>query len=198
MFCLDADAIGHNVYRPGSMAVQDVAQEFGQDILTDAGEVDRPKLGSIVFGQRDAMKKLESIVWPHVQKDVEDQITLLRSEWEASSDTNKHPVVVVEAAVLLDAGWQDTFLDAVWVVTTPEEQALDRIVETRNTPREQAQQRINAQKERRGIGNLDQEVERKVVTAVIENSGTLDDLKEALSQRLLDPKAWNPSIHQTH
>ena len=60
-----------------------------------------------------------------------------------------------------------------------------------NLSREEAEKRIIAQESRRGIGNLEEEKEKGKITAIIENNGTLDDLKEALQNTLSDPKSWN-------
>jgi dephospho-CoA kinase len=137
------------------------------------------------------MSKLERIVWPHVKNELEIRINQIRDDWtQGKTDGNKqNPVVVVEAAVLLDAEWDD-ILDGVWVVTAPKPITLERLMETRGLSQEESEKRITAQESRRGIGNLKEEVENKVVTAVIENDGTLDDLKQAISTALGNPKSW--------
>jgi dephospho-CoA kinase len=159
------------------------------------GLIDRKKLGSIVFADRDAMRTLEALIWPQVQSEIEKRIQRIRSEWLTSSSNDaslsfKEPVVVVEAAVLLDAGWQHTFLDAVWVITVSQEVALHRMMETRGLSREEALKRIEAQQSRRGIGNLSDESAKGVVTAQIDNSGTLEELHASLSVQLKNPAAW--------
>ena len=76
MALIDADKLAHSVYGPGSMAANEIIAEFGQDVVmlqpphSSEGaecivEIDRKKLGSIVFSNSDAMSKLEMIVWPH-------------------------------------------------------------------------------------------------------------------------------------
>jgi dephospho-CoA kinase len=182
----DADSIAHNVYRPGSQAVKDVAEAFAsQNVVDSNGEIDRRKLGSIVFADIKDMQKLERIVWPHVKQDILDQIQIVRDEWNGEGS----PIVVVEAAVLLDAGWQE-FLDGVLVVTASPRVALDRLMESRGLSKEEAEKRVAAQLSRRGIGNLDEEVRNKVVTAVVDNSGSLGDLQQALSQTLGNASTW--------
>jgi dephospho-CoA kinase len=164
--------------------------EFGEDILMNGKEIDRKKLGAIVFSDPSKMRKLEQIVWPHVQQEIQSRIEQCRKEWEGKSKEDKVPIVVVEAAVLLDAGWHNSFLDAVWVVTVPHHVAVQRITETRGLSVEEAEKRIEAQTFRRGIGNVEDEVKNNVVTATIDNSGSLDELKEALSTKLKDETAW--------
>jgi dephospho-CoA kinase len=194
---LDSDSIAHTVYEPGSAAIQQIAAEFGSDLVLANGELDRKTLGSIVFNTDDtdsngldtntAMQRLEQIVWPHLQVQIESAIEKAKRQWDKSSE--KLPIIIVEAAVLLDAGWQD-FLDGVWVVSVSESVALTRLQDSRGLTAAEAGKRITAQKPRRGIGNLAEEVDSKVVTAVIENNGSLDALKQQLSEKLVDPQAW--------
>lgn len=180
---LEADSIAHSVYYPESEAVTEIANEFGSHILDERGEVDRKQLGKIVFDNPEKMAELERIVWPHVKREIQAQLDKLRNEHKAGG------VVVLEAAVLLDAGWED-LLDGLWVVTTPTSLALQRLVEHRGFTHEEAQKRIEAQQPRRGIGNLGEEVERGVVTKVIENEGSEEELRHKLQQALEDPTAW--------
>mmetsp|Transcript_3056 Transcript_3056/g.6364 ORF Transcript_3056/g.6364 Transcript_3056/m.6364 type:complete len:269 (-) Transcript_3056:2457-3263(-) len=188
---IDADKVAHAVYAPGSNSVKDVVAEFGDQIIlasSEIMEIDRKKLGAIVFSERSQMAKLEQIVWPHVRTMLVEKIDELKEEFNQTDD--KQPVIVLEAAILLDAGWED-LLDGVWAVTAPSEKALDRLVETRGLTPEEAQKRIDAQASRKGIGSsLDKEVQEGVVHCVVQNDGTLDDLKETLQKSLEDPKCW--------
>eukprot|EP00934_Nitzschia_sp_Nitz4_P004743 Nitzschia sp. Nitz4//scaffold2_size372955//365995//366903//NITZ4_000484-RA/size372955-processed-gene-0.462-mRNA-1//1//CDS//3329546961//4733//frame0 len=186
---LDADSVAHAVYQPGSQAITDLVEEFGPGILQPNGqEIDRKKLGAIVFADRSEMAKLERRVWPHVKDCLAEHIQSIQSEWK-QNPTDKSPIIVVEAAVLLDANWDD-ILDGIWVVRTPRTTALQRLMETRGLSEEEANKRIDAQESRRGIGNLEEELQNKVVSKVIENAGSLEDLKQSLQQALDDPKAW--------
>ena len=208
---IDADKVAHSVYAPGSQAVRDVVKEFGRDILVETTdnnnnddddesfmEIDRNKLGAIVFAERSAMAKLEAIVWPHVKDRLFEEIKNIRESWDddaskqSSESKNKNnviPVVVVEAAILLDAGWDD-LLDGVWAVTVPREASLKRLVETRGLSPEEAQKRIDAQESRRGIGSLKKEVEMGTVHCVVSNDGSMDALKDTLQKSLSNPTCW--------
>ena len=183
---IDADKVAHSVYDVGSQSLQDIVNEFGDQVLQDDGQINRPALGGIVFGDAAQMRKLEQIVWPHVQRKVQQQIEEIRQK---EGENDKHQIVVVEAAMLLDADWQ-TFMDGVWVVRASEEAAIQRLVESRGMTDEDAKSRIQAQKHRRGVENLQEEIQQGVVSAVIENSGTLDDLKTALAEKLGDSSSW--------
>jgi dephospho-CoA kinase len=186
----DADSLAHTVYEPNSPAVHEIAQAFGKQVLNDDEiTIHRKELGKIVFADPAALKQLEQIVWPHVKTALMARIDQVKADYEASKEHAGLPIVVVEAAVLLDAGWQ-SFLDGVWVVQTSKPVALERLTASRGISQDEAVQRIQAQESRRGIGNLADEVGSGVVTAVIDNSGTMDDLIAALRDRLADPKAW--------
>jgi len=196
---IDADRVAHAVYGPGSDAVGQISEAFGPDVVDpDTGAIDRKRLGSKVFASRDEMRKLEHIVWPHTEAEIVRQIETIRSSSPGSDSTGGDgkdiPVVIVEAAVLLEAEWYK-FMDGVWMVTVPTDVAVERLVESRGCPREEAVQRIEAQTSRRGIGdaNLQREVADKVVTAVVDNSGSLEELKRRLAESLSDPGAWYQS-----
>jgi dephospho-CoA kinase len=183
---LDADTIAHVVYTPGNPALAEIAEEFGSQVLQDDGTINRKELGAIVFSDPSKMAILERIVWPYVKLEIQRRLQQLQQEHESG-------IVLLEAAVLLDAEWED-IMDAVWTVKTPAPIALERLVSNRNFTREEAQKRIDAQEPRRGIRNLNEEVENGVVTRVIENTGTEEDLQEALLQALHDPTAWKQPL----
>ena len=134
-------------------------------------------------------KKLEGIIWPHVKTMLKERIDGVREDWMQGKAEGDVPVVVLEAAVLLDAGWDDV-LDGVWVVTAPKAVALQRLIETRGLSKEEAEKRMGFQASTRGIGNLKEEVDNGVVTAVIENMGSSDGLKQALEVALKNPQSW--------
>ncbi|KAL7560066.1 hypothetical protein ACA910_016127 [Epithemia clementina (nom. ined.)] len=207
---LDADSIAHGLYRPNSPAAHAIVQAFGPEVVVKTtGEVNRPALGAIIFNNPSARKKLEQIVWPLAKEEVwkriqyfaainATQLTSFRGSETGNtqiaimgrnnSDSTSRlvPIVIVEAALLLEAGWDD-FLDALWVVTASRDVALQRLV---NGPRamnkEDAERRMAAQEERPGLSasSLEQHVQQGVVTAIIDNSGSTDALRQALREAL--------------
>ena len=185
----EADRLAHDVYRPNSPVLKELADAFGSHLIQEDGNLNRGELGKVVFGNPQALQKLERIVWPHVQTLVQTRIQELKDSYEPQED--KLPVIVVEAAVMLDAGWH-TFQDGLWVITVAPEVALARLEKFRNMPRDEALQRIEAQKPRRGMDNLQEEIESGLVSAVVENSGNTEDLKRILLEKLNDDKAWYP------
>ena len=105
----------------------------------------------------------------------------------------------MEAALLLETNWHD-LLDGLWVIQASQPVATQRLKDNRGLTEEEALVRIRAQDKRRGIGNADfdggmsdklsQEMEDGVVTAVITNDGTLEELENALKKTLCDPASF--------
>jgi len=197
---IDADQVAHGVYAPGSEALKEIIEAFGPSVTMTEGEseeLDRKKLGSIVFSDPSEMARLERIVWPHVKTLVVEKIAeVQRNMTEPSSSSSSRNsenggdgVVIVEAAVMLDAGWED-WLDGVWVVRVAPSTAQQRLVSDRGMTLEDALLRMEAQQSRRGIGNLEKEVQTGVVTAIVDNDGSLEDLTNALETALKDPSSW--------
>ena len=118
------------------------------------------------------IKKLEQIVWPHVKQLLLDQLYKISNVNLYQTKDTLPQIVVVEAAVLLDANWDDNNLfDAIWVVRSSSQVSADRLVENRGMEKDDALKRMEAQQSRRGIGNLDEEIEKGVVTGIIDNNG---------------------------
>ena len=183
---IDADSLAHSVYTPGSKAIEDIRDYFGAKVIdSSTGTVNRKELGSIVFSDQSQMAALERIVWPHVQQKLQEELNNL----ESNLNDVKQNIAIVEGAVMIDAGWQEMF-DGVWVVHSPVEIALARLEKNRGLSSAEALTRIDAQSSRRGIGNIDEEVKNGVVTTVIENNGTVNDLTRSLQQAWVNSECW--------
>src|SRR5262249_29123332 len=104
---IDTDKIGHEAYRPGTEGFRQVAEAFGQDIVAPDGTIDRRALAAKVFADPAELRRLNAIVHPLIGLAVRDW--LLRAQAAPSSAP-----IVVEAPVLMEAGWR--FFDEVWVV----------------------------------------------------------------------------------
>jgi dephospho-CoA kinase len=111
---------------------------------------------------------------------------------------HKRNIIVIEAAVLLDAGWED-WMDGVWLVTASRETALQRLIEQRGLRREDAEQRINSQQQTRRIAeqHVPSLIQQRIMTAVIDNNGSLEDLKRNLEQALESATSWKLSSADT-
>jgi dephospho-CoA kinase len=116
---IEADLLGHDAYRPSSQVWREVVAAFGEEILKQqSGEIDRKRLGAIVFNDPEAMDRLNSIMWPHIAERVHEEIDQCRLE--------ETKVVVVEAALLIEAGW-DSMVDEIWVTWSPQEAVVKRL-----------------------------------------------------------------------
>jgi dephospho-CoA kinase len=134
---IDADIVGHETYRSGEPAFGEVVEDFGNGVIGSDGEIDRRALGKIVFGDPNKLKRLTEIVWPRISEALEKRIA-------GERDRGDTAVLVVEAAVLFEAGWESLF-DEIWVVTAPENDVLERLELQRNQRPEQTRARIRAQ-----------------------------------------------------
>lgn len=159
---IDADALVHQLMAKGTPLWQAILDEFGEGILGPQGKIDRGKLGAIVFADAEALRRLEAIVHPAVTAGVGE---LIRQATE--------PVVVVEAIKLIEAGWHRT-CDALWVVTCPKEQQLERLMRRRQLSREEALLRIEAQPP--------QEDKVALADVVIDNWGTLKETEKQVQR----------------
>jgi phosphopantetheine adenylyltransferase/dephospho-CoA kinase len=151
---IDADILGHRAYDPGTQAFDEVVEAFGAEVVGADGQVDRKVLGGKVFGHPDGLKQLTDIVWPAIRRMAEEQITSLKAQ---APDTT----VILEAAVLFEAGWEDA-VDEVWVIVTERETAITRAMARDGADEQAIQKRIDAQ--------LSNEERRRRADVVLENS----------------------------
>jgi dephospho-CoA kinase len=165
---IDADKVAHEAYAPGNDCYEAVIAAFGRDVVAADGTIDRRALGAKVFADPAARRRLEGIVWPWMRERMRERLQRLRDDGV--------PVVVLEAAVLIEADWTP-LVDEVWVVTVEPEVARARIVARNGLTEEQAEQRIAAQ--------LTNRERAEKAQRVIENNGTLDDLERRVDD------AWN-------
>jgi phosphopantetheine adenylyltransferase/dephospho-CoA kinase len=133
---IDCDKVAHRAYEIDSPGYLQIVAAFGEGILQEYRSIDRRKLGAIVFSEKSALKKLEDIVWPTTRNLVEQEIEKLANEGKE--------IIVVEAALLLEANW-DEKLHQVWVTVIPETEAIKRLEERSGLDEEEAKKRINAQ-----------------------------------------------------
>ncbi|XP_053090410.1 bifunctional coenzyme A synthase isoform X1 [Pangasianodon hypophthalmus] len=133
---IDADQLGHETYQPGTAAYHRIVQEFGTDIVNEDKTIDRRALGRKVFGNKERLKALTDIVWPEIALLVKERIQQAKEDGKS--------VCVVDAAVLLQAGWTE-MVHEVWVAIIPEEEAMRRIVQRDGVSQEDALRRLQSQ-----------------------------------------------------
>jgi dephospho-CoA kinase len=160
---INADQIGHQAYTPHSEIWQEVVKAFGEEILQPNGEIDRKKLGSIVFADPDQLTRLNQIMHPRMARMVAQQVQELR---EQGAD-----VVVVEAALLFEAGW-DSLVGEVWSTESPENLVIKRLQSRSGLSQEEAKKRIDSQ--------MSAEERKSRSQVLVDNSGDLIELERVV------------------
>jgi dephospho-CoA kinase len=129
----DADTVAHEVMRQGTEAWRQIAARFGDGVIGPDGEIDRRKLGAIVFADPAALEALDQIVHPATVASIRARIRQSRAA-----------VAVIDAIKLFEAGL-DQDCDEIWVVDCTREQQIERLTRRNNLTREEALKRIEAQ-----------------------------------------------------
>ena len=158
---IDADKVGHDIYRPDMEAWRQVVAAFGAEILAADRSIDRKKLGGIVFGSDEALARLNAIVHPLMFDEIGRRIAAKRT-------AGFRRPIVVEAAVLVEANWLP-LTDVVWVVETPHSAVVARVAAQRGLPARDIEARIASQ--------LSDAERRRHADLVIRNAGSLEALR---------------------
>ena len=154
---LDADQLAREVVASGSSVLKKVVKLFGTEILQKDGDLDRDRLGQMVFADVKVRAMLNGIIHPEIAKKSIEQLQQLR-------ETTSAPLIVYEAPLLFEVG-AETRVDKVLVVKIDEEEQLRRLMVRDRLSEADARQRMNSQMQQ----------EKKIIRAdfVIDNSGTL-------------------------
>ena len=162
---IDADVVGHEAYTPHAEAWRQVVEAFGEGILQPSGEIDRRSLGAIVFSDPEQLARLNGIMHPLMARMVQERIEALEAEGAE--------VVVVEAALLFEAGW-DSLVQEVWVTDSSEDAVIHRLSERNGMSEEEARKRLDSQMSRpERLGRAD---------VVIDNSGNVAEMQGTISE----------------
>jgi dephospho-CoA kinase len=167
-YTIDADGLSHRAMAKGAPGYEPVVLTFGKWILDGEEEIDRAKLGNLVFRDAAALAQLEAIIHPFVRQAVDVLVKHARQS-----------VIVIEAIKLLE-GDLARMCDSIWVTYAPPDIQIERLTRKRDMSREEAVQRINAQ------GAQTQKIAAAKV--VIRNLGSYDDLWKQVVQ------AWTEHI----
>ncbi len=158
---ISGDELGHQAYLPDTDAWKDILARWGDDLMNpDTREIDRRKLGAIVFADSAELTALNEITWPRIRALAEKTIADLRE--------GGAKIAVLEAAIMIEAGWTD-MCDELWVTEASEADAIARLQSRNGLTEEQAKQRINAQ--------LSNEQRADEADVLLQNTGTIEELR---------------------
>ena len=160
---INADHVGHDAYTPNSEIWNEVVRAFGEGILEAGGAIDRKKLGALVFSDPEQLAKLNAIMHPRMAAMVAERIQQFRADGAS--------VVVVEAALMFEAGWE-TLVDEVWVVDSPLDLVMKRLYARSGMDEAEVNRRIKSQMD------IQERLERADV--VVDNAGDLSALEQVV------------------
>ncbi len=161
---IDSDKIAHQVLTYNDV-IDKIKDQFGEKILDQKGNINRKKLGSIVFEDDKKRKLLESITHPKI-------FTIIENKIEEYKDS-EGKIIVLDAPLLFETSL-DKKVDETWVVYTSKETQINRIIERDNLNKKEAMQRIDAQMD------LDKKAEKADI--VINNEGSIADLEKKITK----------------
>lgn len=169
---IDADLVYRDLVAPGQPLLKTLAEHFGDGIIAADGSLDRKALGAIVFSDPGKLKELDALTHPAVIAETDRRVDAIRDG-----------VIIIDAVKLIESGHADV-CDEVWLVTAPERVQIRRVMARNGVDEAEARRRVAAQPP------LEPKLDRADV--VIDNSGTLDDLRA----RVLDE--WNAMLDRHH
>lgn len=169
---IDGDRIGHDVLKRTEVR-DELVNVFGSHILDKGEEIDRSALGKLVFGDDDVSlqnrAKLERVVHPLIKREIESQIIEARRRRDVG-------VILLDAAVILEAGWRE-ICDAVVFLDTPSELRRQRVQQQRGWS--------DAKWKTREANQFSLDEKRKAADFVVDNSGKIEDASLQLQQFIL-------------
>ncbi len=168
---VNADLLGHEVYEPQSEGWHAVVNAFGEQIVSDNGEIDRRALGGIVFSDDSALQQLNAIMHPRIYDLADQRLKGLADQGVTTA--------VLEAALLIEAKWTP-LVDDVWVTISPEEDIIARLQERNNMDEATARSRIDSQ--------MPQTERVEHADVIVENNASLEDLSESVKE------LWNSRV----
>lgn len=170
-FVLDADKTAREVVSPGTIGWRRIVENFGASVLASDGQIDRAKLGAIVFADEEKRLLLNSIVHPLVFD--------RQNEWLAQIEAeNPQAIAIIDAALMIESGGYKRF-DKIIVVWCQPETQIERLMKRNNFSRAEAEQRIAAQ--------MPQEEKKRYADFLIDSSEGFDEARrqtEAVFKKL--------------
>lgn len=161
---IDADIIAREVVQKGKPAYEEIIKCFGDTIIDEFGNINRKKLGNIIFEDEKKREKLNSIIHPYIMEAIKQSIEENKDEKVIFLDI---PLLIETMDKLKDYNIK---LDEIWLVYVDEESQIHRLMERDNIKRREALNRIQAQ--------MPMELKKKYATVVIDNRGSIEELQE--------------------
>lgn len=152
---IDTDTIGHEIMEIGKSAYKKVVEIFGNKVIAEDGSIDRKKLGSLVFDNRELLCKLNDIIHPAVEAEVDKRI--------AEFTQKKYKYIALETALLIKVRYNRK-CDKVWFVYADKDIRLKRLYDNRGIGKEKAGKIFESQ-------NTEEEF-RQIADDIIDNSGS--------------------------
>lgn len=168
---IDVDIVAREVVSKGEIAYNRIVQCFGEGILLPSGQINRKRLGGIVFSDKEKLALLNSITHPEIISKVKDRIHQLKAEGSK--------VIVVDAAILIEMGLHK-YVDSVWVVSVDRETQIKRLIERDRFDYKESENRVNSQ--------FSNEIRRKYADVIIDNNKSVEEVGKRLEE------LWNNII----
>lgn len=169
---IDADQVAREVVQKGSPCLGEIVDLFGEEILLETGELNRPKLGAIVFGSQERLDALNGIIQGYIRSRI--------YELTAHYEREGHKAVLYDIPLMFETPWH-TYVDEVWLVYVDRDTQLRRLMERNQYTEAEALQRMSSQM------LLDEKVGKSQY--VINNSGTVAELHDQLE------RLWKEKSH---
>jgi len=162
---IDADKLAHEAYRPHSRTWQEIVTAFGEGIVKSDYEIDREKLGRIVFSNPDALAQLNQVVHPEAYRLAQEKVETYRHQGVKA--------VVIEATLLIEAGWIN-LVNKIWLVVASESVVVRRLTRDKGMSEPQILARLRSQ--------MPAEEKIKYADEVIYNDGDLNQLEARVTE----------------
>lgn len=171
---IDADQIARKVVEKGKPALLEIREFFGDQVILENGELNRKKLGSIVFNDHSLLEKLNEITHPYIINEIINEINWYKKTY------NNH-VIILDAALLIEMNLTH-LVEEVWLISLPEDMQIERLMKRESIGLDEARKRIMAQ--------MSLEDKKQYAHRIIDNSKDVDYLRMQLE------KIWREITNQ--
>ena len=158
-FIIDADKIARDVVEPHKKAWEEIVRVWGEDVLLSDLRINRSRLGSLVFGNKEELARLNNITHPEIIREIK----------ERALENKDAPIVVVDAPLLIEAGLS-SLVEEIWLVSIERENQIKRLIARDNISEKEAVKRIDSQ--------MPLEEKKKYAHIIIDNNGSRADTEK--------------------